>query len=202
MFGGWSSLGVEVLGIVLAGLTIKLMDDWLDLEFDQCIGRHTLAMRLGRACLPYALVLFGAAVALAPDLSMALFLAAYAIGMGHDLREKMPTKLPGWLESLLALLLSAAFAGLVLTAWAVCIMAMIQLLDDLMDLQADRRSGQNNLAHRLGLVEATLLMFISLLAALLISTMKTVEVLVALPLVHILMSLVGGIGPQGRREPE
>ncbi|HEU4963258.1 MAG TPA: hypothetical protein VFV52_05285, partial [Bacilli bacterium] len=107
MFGGWSSLAVEILGIVLTGLTIKLMDDWLDLEYDQCIGRHTLAMKLGRASLPYALVLFGLAIALTPKLSFPLFLAAYAIGMGHELRERMPTRLPGWVESILALGLSS-----------------------------------------------------------------------------------------------
>jgi 1,4-dihydroxy-2-naphthoate octaprenyltransferase len=202
MFGVWSSLGVELFGIVLVGLTIKLMDDWLDIEFDQCIGRNTLAMRLGRACLPYALVLFGLAIAMAPKLAFSLFLAAYAIGMSHELLERMPTKMPGWLESILVLGISAAYAGFVLTAWAVCIMAMIQLLDDLMDLHVDRRSGQSNLAHRLGLVEATLLMFICLLASLLISTMHTVEVLLALPLVHMLMSLLCGIGPQGRRDAD
>ena len=91
MYGDWSSLLLELLGIVLAGLTIKLMDDHLDVEFDQCIGRQTLALRLGRACLPYGLCALVLAMAIAPQVVLTLFLAAYAIGMGHDLREKMPT---------------------------------------------------------------------------------------------------------------
>jgi 1,4-dihydroxy-2-naphthoate octaprenyltransferase len=194
MFGAWSSFFVEWIGIVLAGLTIKLMDDWLDVEYDQCVGRHTLATRLGRACLPYALFGFGFAVALAPDVALALFLAAYAIGMGHDLKEIMPTRLPGWAESIIALCLSAWAASIGLTVWALFVMATIQQLDDLMDLQHDRRSGQNNLANRFGFVEVTLAMFICLLAAVLFSPLKTVEVLLATPFVHMVMALFGGIG--------
>lgn len=200
MFGVWSSLLVEWIGIVLAGLTIKLMDDWLDVEYDQCVGRHTLAIRLGRACLPYALLGFGLAMSLAPQEALALFLAAYAIGMGHDLREKMPTKLPGWAESAIVLGISGWATSIGLTLWALCVMAMIQLLDDLMDLQHDRRSGQNNLAIRFGFVEVTLAMFITLLASVLLSPLKTVQVLLAAPLVHMIMALFGGIGIRKRRE--
>lgn len=200
MFGVWSSLLVETLGIVLAGLTIKLMDDWLDIEYDQCIGRHTLAIRLGRACLPYALVSLALAMALAPEVALTLFFAAYAIGMGHDLRERMPTQLPGWLESILAVLLSVFVGGFWLTVWAVCAMGMIQLLDDLMDVQKDRRSGQNNLVLRYGLVEVTILMFICLLAAVLLSPLRTVEVMLAMPLVHIVLSLLTGLELRGRKE--
>ncbi|ARU62782.1 hypothetical protein CBW65_18755 [Tumebacillus avium] len=200
MFGVWSSLLVEWIGIVLAGLTIKLMDDWLDVEYDQCVGRHTLAIRLGRACLPYALLGLGLAMTLAPQEALALFLAAYAIGMGHDLREKMPTKLPGWAESAIVLGISGWATSIGLTLWALCVMAMIQLLDDLMDLQHDRRSGQNNLAIRFGFVEVTLAMFITLLASVLLSPLKTVQVLLAAPLVHMIMALFGGIGIRKRRE--
>ncbi|TCP59149.1 hypothetical protein EV586_101365 [Tumebacillus sp. BK434] len=200
MFGVWSSLLVEWIGIVLAGLTIKLMDDWLDVEYDQCVGRHTLAIRLGRACLPYALLGFGLATTLAPQEALALFLAAYAIGMGHDLREKMPTKLPGWAESVIVLGISGWATSIGLTLWALCVMVMIQLLDDLMDLQHDRRSGQNNLAIRFGFVEVTLAMFIALLVAVLLSPLKTVQVLLAAPLVHMIMALFGGLGIRKRRE--
>lgn len=200
MFGVWSSLLVETLGMVLAGLTIKLMDDWLDVEYDQCIGRYTLAIRLGRACLPYAMVAFALAMVLTPEVALTLFFAAYAIGMGHDLRERMPTRLPGWLESILAVLLSIWAGGFWLTVWAVCAMGMIQLLDDLMDVQKDRRSGQNNLVLRFGLVEVTILMFICLLAAVLLSPLRTIEVMLATPLVHIVMSLLTGLELRGRKE--
>jgi len=201
MFGVWSSLIVELLGIFMAGLTIKMMDDWLDVEYDQCVGKHTLAIQLGRACLPYTLLCMGIAMALAPEVALALFLTAYAVGMGHDLREKMPTHLPGWVESLFVMGIAIWCSGLALAGWALFVMVTIQVLDDIMDLQQDRRSGQNNLANRFGLVEVTLAMFISLLAAVLIAPMQTVEVLVATPLVHIAMSLLSGGGSwQQRRE--
>ena len=193
MFGVWSSLLTEWLGIVLAGWTIKLMDDWLDVEYDQCIGKQTLASRLGRACLPYGLLGFGLAMAVAPGVAFTLFLTAYALGMGHDLRERMPTRLPGWLESILALGIAVWYGGLWLAGWALAVMLMIQLLDDLMDLHNDRRSGQNNWAIRFGFVESALLMFICALAAVLLDPWKTAAVLVALPVVHVMMSLFGGI---------
>jgi len=192
MFGDWSSLAVEWLGIVLAGLTIKLMDDWLDVEYDQCVGRHTLAIRLGRACLPYALLGFGAAMALAPQTALILFIAAYAVGMGHDLREKMPTRLPGWMESIVVMGFAALHAGWELALWSLFVMGMIQLLDDLMDLQHDRRSGQNNWANRFGVVECTLLLFICGLTAVLLSPQHTVQVIGALPVVHVLLAIGGG----------
>ncbi|PWK15682.1 hypothetical protein [Tumebacillus permanentifrigoris] len=200
MSGVWSSLLVEILGMVLAGLTIKLMDDTLDVEFDRSVGRHTLSVRLGRACLPYGLMLFGGAMALAPQVALALFLASYAIGMGHDLSEVMPTKLPGWVESLLALAFAMLFAGPVLAAWALFVMIMIQLLDDLMDVQHDRRSGQTNWALRIGTVEATLLLFITALAAVLLAPLLTAEVIVAMPLVHFLMAVLSGIRWRERGE--
>ena len=193
MFGVWSSLFIEWLGIVLAGWTIKLMDDWLDVEYDQCIGRQTLASRLGRANLPYGLLGLGLAMAIAPGVALTLFLTAYALGMGHDLRERMPTRFPGWLESVIAMGLAVWYAGALLAGWALAVMMMIQLLDDLMDHHNDRRSGQNNWAIRFGFVEAALAMFICALVAVLLEPWKTAEVLVALPVVHVLMSLFGGI---------
>ncbi|MBL0388699.1 hypothetical protein JJB07_19000 [Tumebacillus sp. ITR2] len=201
MYGVWSSLLVEIFGMVLTGLTIKLMDDALDVEFDKSVGRHTLSVRLGRACLPYGLLLFGVAMALAPSVALALFLASYAIGMGHDLSEKMPTRLPGWLESILAICLALWLSGPQTTAWAVFVMIMIQLLDDLMDVHHDRRSGQTNWAIRAGVVEATLLLFISALAAILLAPLRTAEVIVAIPIVHIVMALLVGIRWRERREP-
>ncbi|MGZ4162769.1 MAG: hypothetical protein ACXVDB_01505 [Tumebacillaceae bacterium] len=202
MFGDWSNLCLELLAIVLTGLTIKLMDDHLDVEFDQCIGRQTLAMRLGRASLPYGLAALGLAMALSPKVALSLFLASYAIGMGHDLSEKMPTRLPGWAESLIATGIMTWYAGWYLAAWSLAIMLMIQLLDDLMDLNNDKRSGQNNWANRFGFVEATLAMFVFALAAVLLAPIRTAEVLVATPLVHIVMSLLGGFGYKEKEEEQ
>ncbi|KEO83521.1 hypothetical protein [Tumebacillus flagellatus] len=199
MWNVWGDLFIEIGGMVLTGFTIKLMDDYLDVEFDRSVGRHTLSVRLGRACLPYGLVLFGVAVSLVPQVALALFLASYAIGMGHDLTEKMPTKLPGWLESIVALALALWLSGPQMTAWAVFVMFMIQLLDDLMDVQHDSRSGQTNWAIRIGVVEATLLLFISALASILLAPLRTAEVIVAIPIVHLAVALLGGVKWRERR---
>lgn len=192
MFGDWYSWLIELIGIVLAGIAIKCMDDLLDIEYDQCVGRQTLAAKLGKATLPYALLLLGIGVYLAKDYALVLFLASYAIGMGHDLHEKMPTKLPGWAEGLVAGVIGMILAGPLTMIWGLMMIGGIQFLDDLMDIYKDTQSGQRNAAVRFGVVEITLLTVICFLVAILLSPKDSVLVLLATPLVHMSLELTGG----------
>ncbi|BCJ85721.1 hypothetical protein [Effusibacillus dendaii] len=192
MYGDWSEWTIELVGIVLTGIAIKFMDDYLDLEYDQCIGRKTAASKLGRAVLPYGLLMLAIGVFIAREVGLVLFLASYAIGMGHDLLEKMPTKLPGWAEGLIALAIGLVLAGPLLTLWGILIIATIQFLDDLMDIYKDMQTGQRNTAVRFGGVETTLLTLICLIFALLLSAEHSILVLVATPVVHMIHDIIGG----------
>ncbi|WP_018133352.1 hypothetical protein [Effusibacillus pohliae] len=192
MFGEWYSWSVTLFGIVLTGIAIKCMDDLLDAEYDQCVGRLTIAGKLGKAILPYALLLLGIGVFVAKEISLSLFLASYAIGMGYDLLERMPTRLPGWAEGLIAFGLGLLLAGPVMMVWSLLIMVTIQLLDDLVDIYKDTQSGQRNAAKRIGVVETTLLTLICLLAAVLVRPEESVLVLLATPIVHMILELLGG----------
>lgn len=192
MFGDWYDWWIGLFGIVLTGTAIKCMDDLLDVEYDQCVGRHTIAGRLGKAILPYALLLMAVGVFVVRETALVLFLASYAIGMGHDLREKMPTRLPGWGEGLIAVVLGMLLTSPVTMIWGLLIMATIQLLDDLMDIYKDTQSGQRNSAVQIGIVETTLLTLICFLAALLLRAEDSVQVLLAAPLIHMILEFAGG----------
>lgn len=192
MYGDWYDWLIQLSGILLTGIAIKFMDDLLDIEYDQCVGRNTLAAKLGRATLPYALLLLGIGIYISKELSLVLFLASYAIGMGHDLREKMPTKLPGWAEGLAALVLGMIFTGPLLMVWGFMIICAVQFLDDLMDIYKDTQSGQHNSAVRFGIVETTLLTVICFLIAILLNSSDSVLVLLAIPLVHVSLEALGG----------
>jgi 1,4-dihydroxy-2-naphthoate octaprenyltransferase len=196
MYGGWFSWGVvsdwggTFLSLLLTGLVVKCMDDTLDMEYDFFLGKKTLANRLGRAALPYALLLLGLAVYLRPGISLGLFLASYVIGMGHDLYVKMPTQLNGWMESGIVCLIMLTLLGVRMTFWSICIISVIQLLDDITDMRKDATTGQRNYAVRFGVVEVTFVLLILFAIAVLEEPNLSVLVLVSVPVVQWLMTIL------------
>jgi 4-hydroxybenzoate polyprenyltransferase len=184
---------VHTLAMVLTGVVVKIMDDYLDMEFDLHVGKKTLAVRWGRACLPYALLVFGLAMALAPGLSFALFAASYAIGMGHVLSESMPSRLPGWLESLAVIGMAVGTVGWKTAVWALLAVFSVQLIDDVIDREPDGMTGQANIARRIGTIEALLLLLAATLCSALLMPLETVEMLLALPLVFLVLDVLKGL---------
>jgi 1,4-dihydroxy-2-naphthoate octaprenyltransferase len=195
MFGVWSRLLTDFAGILLTGIAIKIMDDFLDIEYDQCLGKRTLAIRLGRASLPYTMLLLALGSALSLSYSLSLFLGSYAVGMTHDWAEKMPTRLPGYAEMAGAFLVSIFIVGFVPALWGVTMMATVQLLDDIFDIHKDSQTGQRNMVLIMGMVETTLLLLIFFLVSVLLNAMGTVLVLLALPFVHMILEFTGGHKP-------
>lgn len=117
MFGGWPEWLVQIGCLVLIGAAVKLMDDFLDCEYDLSRGRRTLAAQFGRACLPYALVLALCAAALDLRLTIAVFLGSYVMGMFSTWREDMPTHIPAYVEMLLGAALSWWIVGWRTALW-------------------------------------------------------------------------------------
>lgn len=122
-----------VLAVGLVGAAVKAMDDALDADEDREAGRPNWSRRLGAALTPYALAGLAAACALDPAPALALFFAAYALGMGARPGARMPSGLPAWAESLLALAAAGAVAGPRTAAFAVALTAGLQWLDDWVD---------------------------------------------------------------------
>lgn len=99
-----------------SGVAIKLMDDDLD------NGGSEGQFPSGRAS--YALMAFLVGMLASPGWAAATLSAAYAVGMGRDFRDRMPSRLTGWQESLIAMGLGVLAAG---TAALVAILVMMAL---------------------------------------------------------------------------
>ncbi|SIS98013.1 MULTISPECIES: hypothetical protein [Alicyclobacillus] len=202
MYGSWLDL-VRLLGaLLMAGLAVKWMDDVLDVDYDLCQGQRTLAARFGRAALPYAMAVMACAVALAEAPAIAAFLGAYAVGMFARPFERLPSQLPAWAETILALALCAAIVGWRGALWGASFMLAVDWLDDLVDRFRDLETGQWNAVIRFGLVEVLLAILGALAVAIFAEVLWTLIGLVALAAVTVVselttMKLVSDDGREG-----
>ncbi|MBX6353471.1 MAG: hypothetical protein IRZ10_09055 [Thermoflavifilum sp.] len=186
MSGGWLE-ALHIFGcLLLTGASVKLMDDYLDADFDLCRGHRTLAARWGRATLPYALVLGMIGAALDARLAAAVLLASYAVGMFTAWREQLPTRLPAWAEIGGAIVLAVVCAGWRDAVWAIAMMAVIDWVDDLLDMYGDGLSNQFNLALRIGPIETVFLVLLALLVAVTVSPTYTMWAFIALAVLSVL----------------
>ncbi|WP_062305342.1 hypothetical protein [Alicyclobacillus sendaiensis] len=201
MYGSWLDL-VRLFGaLLLAGLAVKWMDDVLDVDYDLCQGQRTLAARFGRAALPYAMVVMACAVALAQSPAIAAFLGAYAVGMFARPFERLPSQLPAWAESLVALCLCSIIVGWRGALWAASFMLAVDWLDDLVDRFRDAATGQWNAVIRFGLVEALLVILGALAVAIFSEVIWSLVGLVALAAVTVVSEMTTSkLVPEDRGE--
>ncbi|GEO24925.1 hypothetical protein AAC03nite_07100 [Alicyclobacillus acidoterrestris] len=185
MFGDWPNLVLAFGAMLLAGAAVKLMDDALDIDYDICRGRRTLAARLGRACLPYSLVVFGIAMMMNRDAAFAVFLSSYAVGMFTRIHESLPSRVPAYVEIVIAVLLLVVLVGWRHALWGLAVMSMIDWLDDVMDRRKDLETGQANVAIRFGLVETLVAILIAFCLALYAEVFWTILALIALVILSI-----------------
>ncbi|WP_206830511.1 hypothetical protein [Alicyclobacillus fructus] len=189
MYGSWLDL-VRLFGALLfAGLAVKWMDDVLDVDYDLCQGQRTLAARFGRAALPYALAIMACAVGLAEAPAIAAFLGAYAVGMFARPFERMPSQLPAWAESVIALCLCGLIAGWRGALWGASFMFAVDWLDDLVDRFRDAETGQWNAVIRFGLVEVLVSILGAMAVAIYANAVWSVVGLIALAAVTAIAEL-------------
>lgn len=186
MSGSWYEWGVWLLCLLLIGAAVKLLDDSLDADFDKFRGERTLAARLGRAVYPYGVLLALLAAYVDVKLTVALFLGSYVVGMFVQWRERLPTKVPAYVEIVLAIALSFALTGWHVAVWAIAMMAVVDWLDDLVDYSGDKTSGQANIALKIGVVETLFLIMMALCAAVLLDPLMTGLTFIAVILLTIL----------------
>lgn len=194
MYGEISSLALKGLAIFLVGICIKVMDDYMDIELDALLGNKTLAAKLGPGTLPYVLLLFAMAVSINQNLTLALFMASYAVGMFQDLFRPLPSGLKGWQESVVVFILGIVILGWETIMWSFTIMAAIQLLDDLIDYRLDLKTGVVKAVQRVGFAETALLVLIFTLLSLYLAVDQTLMVLGLTPVVKWLVALAGQEG--------
>ncbi|MDB5083668.1 MAG: hypothetical protein JWN30_554 [Bacilli bacterium] len=196
MYGVWFKVGLlghqfqipqtfwnSGLCILLIGITIKLMDDWLDQEFDECVGKKTVARKLGKSALPYSLLLAVLSAVVNPPLAISLFLASYSVGMAFQFTDRMPTGLPGYGEAAISFVVGCCLIGVPLMGWGIVMMLTVQLLDDILDSKLDKQSGQQNFVVKVGIVEGSLLFFLLFVSSILLNAFETCLVLIAMPII-------------------
>ncbi|MCL6580865.1 MAG: hypothetical protein K6U08_04515 [Firmicutes bacterium] len=152
--------------VYLTGLALRFLDDLVD--------EPPPPDRTGAACGVCAAVALVLAAGISPATAVSLFLAAYAVGMAASPRERMPSGLPAWAESLVALVLAGLLAGAAQTVSALLIALAVQAVDDRVDLADDTREGRPNLAAAAGPRVAVALAAVLALAALVLAPQLTV----------------------------
>lgn len=180
----WFKLWGAVLS---AGVVIKLIDDYLDAEVDKKVGVYSFAARLGPAILPYCVIAIVIGTLLHAKVASVLLLGAYAVGMGHSLKTKLPTGLQSWHESLVATGLAMAGAGIPLAMTGLMAMIFVQCVDDLIDASVDKRKGQLNAVHLFGGVETALLAVSSFVIAVSLNPLLMTTIVASVPLVEWMM---------------
>jgi hypothetical protein len=183
------SFVVDLIAVFLAGCVIKMMDDYLDQEFDIVGGKHSLAQRLGVGAIAYMLVLFALAAACNWRLSVSLFFASYMTGMFYSLKHSYISGLSGLQEVLIVFVVSLLSVGIKLTFAAIFVLIFIQIADDWFDMRKDGITGQRNIFDVIGLAEGLIGGVIFLLGAIYLDSYLTVLVIIGAPLVTWLASL-------------
>lgn len=130
-------------GIFLTGIVIKIMDDYMDREFDKLINRDNTTKILGSGVLPYALFIFSLACILNPVTAVSLFFASFATGMAGNLNAKMPSGLYGYQEALITIVMGLVLFGVMEMFSSLLLIFAIQLWDDYVDYNSDRYSIKN-----------------------------------------------------------
>lgn len=190
MFGAIFDFFMKWLIICLTGVVIKLMDDYLDQELDKIEGKHTLAVILDRAIVPYTLLFMVLCMSVHPMLAGSLFLASYIIGMGHNLQQALPLGWSSLQESIIFGIFGLIVFGFTEMISSLLIIIFVQLVDDCFDYYTDKQFSRRNFVIRFGLWETILICLITFIAALIIDWQKSLLVSISLPL--ILFSLEHG----------
>ncbi|KXS41772.1 MAG: hypothetical protein AWU54_1530 [Candidatus Frackibacter sp. T328-2] len=168
------------------------MDDYLDQNLDELIGKQTLAIKLRRATIPYALLSFSLSVILNIQWAISLFWGSYIIGMGNDLSNSLPSGLKAYQESIILFSIGCFLLPIYELISSILIIFNLQLIDDLIDAKKDEQIFHRNFTHILGERQAILLILIILVLNLYLHFEKTILVFLTTPLVIFLLEDEGG----------
>jgi 1,4-dihydroxy-2-naphthoate octaprenyltransferase len=163
-----------ILSILLCGISIKMLDDYIDEKKDFYV--------------PYMMALLCISSALWKG-CITLFLSSYIAGMFHDENLKLASSLKAYQEQVIVFIISTIAGGIKLSIWAVFIICTIQLIDDLMDMKKDRYEGKKNWAVKFGRVEAASASIIFFLLSLSLYRLKTVMCIFAALIISGLFNL-------------
>ncbi len=179
------------ISILSVGMTIKIMDDYLDQDLDRIEEKRTLAQHLQRASLPYALILFSIAVLFNKETAISLFAASYILGMHHEWQENLPFGIKSYQESLLVMIICLIFIRPLPMITSFSLMMLVQIADDFIDYYHPIFPERRNLVRKWGQRASGLLGSILLLFSLIYDPGKTIKVIVATPIIIYLAEIKG-----------
>jgi len=145
-----SRLLLDLLAVFLAGVTIKLLDDFLDYAIDIASGSPSLVDALGAGSVVYSLVFAVFACSINLKLAAPLILSAYAVGMLKDPSEMLPLGLSAWIESVIVLIASWGIFGWAQTLVSLLLMTAVDFVDDIIDYSRDTTGPSTNLVRVIG----------------------------------------------------
>lgn len=179
-----------VISIWITGFVIKLMDDYLDQDYDAEMGYYSLARKLDKSILPYAILAFAIACYFMPQIAISYFIAAYAVGMSEEMDRLFPSRLNGYQETLIVLI--AGFLGIGFHQFAVSLLVIlaIQAVDDIIDYHDEKERSNRNWAVRWGKHPVQIFAIISVLLAFWLEPLQTTAAMVGSWLVtHMMIRL-------------
>ncbi len=189
MSGEWHEWGGALASLIMVAMAIKLLDDFMDGDYDLCHGERTLAARLGRRSITYTMLLLTLAAAADVRVAVVMLLGSHAVGMLSGWRREPSRVWVRSLEALLTALLSGFVCGFTLTLWALSILAAANWLDDLVDVPADKASGQRNLVLQFGWQETLILTLAVFSLAVFLNAFYTVFALISMAVVMVASEL-------------
>ncbi|NPV52620.1 MAG: hypothetical protein HPY71_03745 [Firmicutes bacterium] len=164
---------------LLAGVAIKLMDDYIDREVDEICGKYSFALTLEGALVPYALLCAALACALDSSLASSLIIGSYIVGMLPDLDEVFPSGLNARLESIVV-----GLFGVILLGWrailsSIVLMSGVQLIDDIVDYLHEGAIVGRNYAKAFGCLGTGAAALASMMLGFILDSGKTITVMAA-----------------------
>lgn len=185
-----SRILLDLLAVALAGITIKLLDDFLDYAVDSALGDPSLVDVLGSGSVVYSLVFAVLACSINLKLAAPLMLSAYAVGMLKDPSQMLPLGLSAWMESVVVVVASWSVFGWSQTVVSVLLMAAVDFADDIIDYSRDSRGPVTNLVHVMGKGQLVILSLAVLVASFMIDRRTTVLVAICAPITAVIADLI------------
>lgn len=194
MFGHIAEIILPLLCVLSTGLAIKILDDYLDREIDEVMGKETFVQFFQQSILPYGLLFLAVALTLEPKLGGSLFLASYTVGMFKQQEQIYPCKLSGWQEIVLSCFLGSFLYGWFDFLSALSIIFFVQLLDDFYDYKVEKETDKNNYFRQYDKITVSCLLFIFASLSVFLDLVKLLLVLSVTPVIICLS--------EKRKEPE
>ncbi|SCZ01075.1 hypothetical protein [Alkaliphilus peptidifermentans] len=172
----WVEIFKRYIAVLLIGFVIKWLDDEVDFKEEAAIDKKKL-LNIFDCKLPYCLLFLALAMMLDTYYSFSLFTAAYIIGMFQIPLQRLPFGLKSYQEIIILIIINTLFVPIDIFIHALILIFTIQLLDDIVDFNYDKKYSFKNYAVKFGKGEVIIFILILLVAAIMLNWINTLIIL-------------------------